>query len=59
MDDLLTVKEVAIYLRLSRSQIYAMVAKKQIPHTRLSKKRLAIRKADLQKWLEKNSLQLL
>ena len=52
MNDVLTAKEAAAYLRLSPAQLYKMIARKQIPHIRLGQKRVVIRRTELEKWLE-------
>ncbi len=53
MDDkLYKVSEVAVYLRLSRSQVYAMIARRELPHVRLSKRRIIVREKDLKIWME-------
>jgi excisionase family DNA binding protein len=52
MEPMLTVPEAARYLRISRAQLYALIQQKKIPHIRLSQKRVVIRAADLERWLE-------
>ena len=37
MDEIMTIPEVARYLKISKSKIYYMVQKKQIPHIRLGR----------------------
>ncbi len=54
--DLLTVREASNYLTLSRSMVYLMVQRKEIPHIRLSERRIVIRLADLTTWLEKKKV---
>jgi len=44
---LLTISEVASYLRMSKSQVYTMVAKKKIPYIRLSERRIVVSEEDL------------
>jgi len=55
MNDLLTVSETAAYLRLSKAQVYVLITQKKIPHIRLGQKRVVIRKAELEKWLESHT----
>jgi len=55
MNDMLTVRETAAYLRLSQAQVYVLIKRKQIPHIRLGQKRVVIRRIELEKWLEANS----
>lgn len=52
MDQMLTVPEAARYLRMSRAQVYMMIQQKKIPCIRLSERRVVIRVADLEQWLE-------
>ncbi|MBL8049615.1 MAG: helix-turn-helix domain-containing protein [Anaerolineales bacterium] len=49
-DTILTVPEVALYLKISKSKIYYLVSMNQIPHLRLGRN-VRIRQLDLQKWL--------
>jgi excisionase family DNA binding protein len=51
-DTNLTVPEAARYLRVSKAQLYAMIQRKEIPHTRVTEKRVIIRMRDLKAWLE-------
>lgn len=53
--DLLTVKEVAAILRLSRSQVYVLVSRREIPHVRMGK-RIAVRRDDLLNWMAKRTV---
>ena len=55
--ELLTVAETAKLLRLSRSQVYVLAAKKQIPHIRVGK-RIVIPKTALESWLTKQPGQI-
>lgn len=50
-DRVLTVPQVAQYLQISKSKIYYLVSRKQIPHLRLGRN-VRIRQSDLLKWLE-------
>ncbi len=54
MDEILTIPQVARYLKISKAKIYYMVQKKQIPHIRLGRN-VRIRESDLNKWLEKRT----
>ena len=47
----LTIPEVAAYLKLSKSKIYYLVSQKQVPHLKLGRN-VRIRESDLQAWLE-------
>jgi len=53
-DKILTVPEVAIYLRISKSKIYYLVQRKEIPHVRIGRN-VRIKESDLAKWLEKHN----
>ena len=50
-DKVFTIPEVAAYLKISKSKIYHLVARKEIPHLKLGRN-VRIRESDLQKWLE-------
>jgi excisionase family DNA binding protein len=49
-DPILTVRQVAEYLQLSRSKIYYLIQRRSIPFIRLGKN-VRIRQSDLIKWL--------
>ncbi len=53
-DPILTVRQVAEYLQLSKSKIYYMIQRQTIPSIRLGKN-VRIRQSDLVKWLDQNS----
>lgn len=54
MDTILTIPEVAKYLKLSKSKVYGMVARNEIPYIRIGKN-VRIKQSDLEKWLQENS----
>lgn len=54
-DEMLKVAAAAKYLQVSKALVYQLIAKKQIPHIRVSKRRVVIRKSELEKWLEKKA----
>lgn len=56
-DPILTIPEVARYLKMSKSKIYNLVSKKEIPHIKIGRN-VRIRQADLQMWVEKQANQL-
>ena len=56
-DPILTIPEVARYLKISKSKIYNLVSKKEIPHLKIGRN-VRIRQTDLQKWMEKQTKQL-
>ncbi|MBI5954474.1 MAG: helix-turn-helix domain-containing protein [Chloroflexi bacterium] len=49
-DPVLTIPQVAKYLQLSRSKVYYLASRKQLPHLKLGKS-IRVRMSDLQKWL--------
>ena len=52
-DQILTIPEVARYLKLSRSKVYLLVTQKKIPYIRIGKN-VRIRQSDLETWIEAN-----
>lgn len=52
-DKLLTIPEVSEYLKVSKSKVYDLVARKKIPHLRINRN-VRIYESDLQEWLKKN-----
>jgi putative molybdopterin biosynthesis protein len=50
-DKVFTIPEVAAYLKISKSKIYDLVSRKEIPHLRLGRN-VRIRESDLLTWLE-------
>jgi excisionase family DNA binding protein len=53
---LLTISEAAEILRISKSQLYSMVARKQIPVIRISERRIVIAETDLETFIEKRRI---
>ena len=49
-DAIMTIPEVASYLKMSKSKIYYLVSRKKIPHLRLGRN-VRIRQSDLKNWL--------
>ena len=56
-DPILTIPEVARYLKISKSKIYSLVSKEEIPHLKIGRSVRILRK-DLQTWMEKQTNQL-
>ena len=56
-DPILTIPEVARYLKISKSKIYYLVSRKEITHLKIGRN-IRIRQVDLQKWMEKQVHQL-
>lgn len=50
--EIMTVPELAEYLRIQRSDAYKLLKDGKISHFRLSPKRIRIRKAEVNKYLE-------
>ncbi len=53
---LLTIREVASYLRMSKSQVYLMVAQKKLPCIRLSERRIVVSEDDLAIFIQKRKV---
>lgn len=53
MDTLMTIEEVASYLRLSKDTVYRMVQKGKIPASKVGMQ-WRFRRSDLDLWLDKN-----
>jgi excisionase family DNA binding protein len=52
-EKLLTAKEVAEYLRLSKSTIYKLTSQKLIPFIKLNNGKVLFKLSDIEAWLEK------
>jgi excisionase family DNA binding protein len=50
MDKIMTIPEVANYLKLSKSKVYYLVGRRKIPHMRIGRN-VRIRESDLLKWM--------
>ncbi len=50
-DPILTVRQVAEYLQISKSKIYYLIQRKEIPCIRLNRN-VRIRLSDLKKWID-------
>lgn len=55
-DQIYTIPEVAAYLKISKSKVYYLVSKKEIPHLRIGRN-VRIRRTDLQMWIDKQTRQ--
>jgi excisionase family DNA binding protein len=53
LERLMTVTEVADYLRLSKSQVYAMISQRKLPCIRISERRVVVSEKDLLEWVQK------
>lgn len=54
---ILTIPEVACYLKMSKSKVYNLVAKKEIPHLKFGRN-VRIREIDLHGWMAKQVVPL-
>ncbi len=50
-DPIMTVPQVAKYLQISKSKIYYLISRRELPHLRLGRN-VRVRQSDLLKWLE-------
>lgn len=50
LDKIMTVPEVAKYLKLSKSKVYYLVGRRKIPHLRIGRN-VRIRESDLMRWM--------
>lgn len=55
-DPILTVPEVARYLKISKSKIYSLVSKEKIPHLKIGRN-VRIRRKDLHTWIDRQANQ--
>ncbi len=51
MEAILTIPEVARYLKISKSKIYYLVQRREIPHFRIGRN-VRIKESELMKWLD-------
>jgi excisionase family DNA binding protein len=54
-ENIYTIPEVAEYLKISKSKVYALVQQGKIPHVRIGRN-VRIRETDLKRWIEKNAV---
>ena len=54
-DPVLTIPEVARYLKLSKSMVNYLVQQRKIPHIKIGRN-VRVRERDIQLWLEANSI---
>ena len=50
-DPIYTVREVAAYLKISKSKLYYLISRKEFPHFRIQRN-VRIRHSDFLKWLD-------
>ncbi len=51
MDEIMTIPEVARYLKISKSKLYWLVQTQQIPHIKIGRN-VRVRQSDLERWIE-------
>ncbi len=56
-ESLLTVDEAAVYLHVSRSKIYLLTCRRQIPHIKLGR-HVRFRRTDLDAWIEAGKVEV-
>lgn len=54
-DILLTPIDVARYLKLSKSKVYYLIQRRQIPHIKIGRN-VRVKQADLGEWLKRNTI---
>ena len=56
MEELLTVKQVAEILRVSKQEVYRLVARRRIPYIRFSIREIRFRVEDFEEWLRSKTI---
>jgi excisionase family DNA binding protein len=51
MNDILNFKQTCDYLQLSKSSLYKLTSKKEIPHYKPGGKRIYFKRSDLDEWI--------
>jgi excisionase family DNA binding protein len=51
MDEIMTIPEVARYLKMSKSKVYYLIQHKEIPHIKVGRN-VRVRESDLNRWLQ-------
>ena len=52
LDTIMTIPEVAVYLKMSKSKVYSLIQSRKMPHVRIGRN-VRVRVGDLARWLEK------
>ncbi len=55
MDEIMTIPEVARMLKMSKSKIYYLIQRREIPHIKIQRN-VRIKQSDLEKWLAKQEV---
>jgi excisionase family DNA binding protein len=53
LDNIMTVPEVACYLKICKSKVYSLVQRQKMPHVRIGRN-VRVRQSNLRAWIEKN-----
>lgn len=53
MEPILTIPEVARYLKMSKSKVYYLIQNREIPHIKIQRN-VRVRLSDLEAWLRKH-----
>ena len=53
MEAIMTIPEVARYLKISKSKIYYLVQRREIPHVKIGRN-VRIKESELTKWLDRH-----
>jgi excisionase family DNA binding protein len=53
MEAIMTIPEVARYLKISKSKIYYLVQRREIPHFKIGRN-VRIKESELTKWLDRH-----
>jgi len=56
VEELLTVKQVAAILRISKQEVYRLVARRRIPYVRFSIRGIRFRVEDFEDWLRSKTI---
>lgn len=52
MDEIMTIEEVAKYLKVTKKTIYYLIYQKSLPTVKLGSRLLRFRKSDIDRWLD-------
>lgn len=55
MDEILTIQQVAKYLQMSKSKVYYLIQRKEIPHIKIQRN-VRVKVSELEKWLQKHEV---
>lgn len=55
MDEIMTIDELAKYLKVTKKTIYYLIYQKSLPTVKFGSRLLRFRKSDIDKWIESKS----